>query len=106
MYLFCFNNAPGNNSAVDANHTFPLDDLGKPEPTHTSGTPNSSKVYTLYIPTGTSDFLFYATVNDAEKNGKPGYYGKLNKTYTGNVNSVMWRKPPTLRLLRLRWLAS
>ena len=88
MYLFCFNNAPGNNSTVDANHTFPLDDLGKPEPTHTSGTPNSSKVYTLYIPTGTSDFLFYATVNDAEKNGKPGYYGKLNKTYTGNVSSV------------------
>lgn len=88
MYLFCFDGAPGSNSSMDANHTFALDDLGKPEPTHASGTPNSSKVYTLYIPTGTKNFLFYATVNDAEKNGKPGYYGKLSKTYAGNVSSV------------------
>ena len=88
MYLFCFDNAPGSSSTVDANHTFALDDLGKPEPIHTGGTPNSSKVYTLYIPTGTRNFLFYATVNDLEKNGKPGYYGQLTKTYAGNVSSV------------------
>ena len=88
MYLFCFDDAPGSNSSVDANHTFPLDALGKPEPTHTSGTPNSSKVYTLYIPTGTRNFLFYATANDAEKNGKPGYYGKLNKTYASGISGV------------------
>ena len=93
MYLFCFDGVPGNSSLIDANHTFALDDLGKPEPTHASGTPNSSKVYTLYIPTGTKNFLFYATVNDAEKNGKPGYYGKLNKTYTdaGTVNDIIFR---------------
>lgn len=88
MFLFCFDGTPGAGSAVDANHTFPLDDLGKPEPVHTGGTPNSSKVYTLYIPTGTKDFLFYATANDAEKNGKPGYYGKLRKTYAGNISKV------------------
>lgn len=88
MFLFCFDGTPGAGSAVDANHTFPLDDLGKPEPVHTGGTPNSSKVYTLYIPTGTKDFLFYATANDAEKSGKPGYYGKLRKTYAGNISKV------------------
>ncbi len=88
MYLFCFDGTPGANSAVDGNHTFPLDALGKPEPVHSGGTPNSSKVYTLYIPTGTKDFLFYASANDAEKNGKPGYYGQLKKTYAGNISKV------------------
>ena len=88
MYLFCFDNAPGSSSTMDANHTFPLDDLGKPEPVHDAVTSNSSKVYTIYIPTGTRNFLFYATVNDAEKNGQPGYYGKLNKTYAAGVTSV------------------
>lgn len=88
MYLFCFDGAPNSKSALDANHTFALDDYGAPNPEHTSGTTNSSKVYTLYIPTGTKNFLFYATVNDAEKSAKPGYYGKLSKNYPGNVSSV------------------
>lgn len=88
MFLFCFDGTPDAGSTVDANHTFPLDDLGKPEPIHTDGTSNSSKVYTLYIPTGTRDFLFYATANDAEKSRMPGYYGKLNKTYVGNISKV------------------
>ncbi|MBQ8949389.1 MAG: hypothetical protein IJ059_06350 [Prevotella sp.] len=93
MYLFCFDGTPGSSSAIDANHTFALDDFGKPEPTHSSGTPNSSKVYTLFIPTGTKNFLFYGTVNDAEKSGQPGYYGKLSKTYTnaGSVNDIAFR---------------
>ena len=88
MYLFCFDAAPGNGSTLDGNHTFALDDLGKPEPTHADGTPNSSKIYSIYIPTGTRNFLFYATANDAAKSGKPGYYGKLHKTYAGNISSV------------------
>ena len=88
MYLFCFDAAPGNGSTLDGNHTFALDDLGKPEPTHADGTPNSSKIYSIYIPTGTRNFLFYATANDASKSGKPGYYGKLHKTYAGNISSV------------------
>lgn len=88
MYLFCFDDAPGSSSTMDANHTFALDALGKPDPTHSSGTPNSSKVYTIYIPTGTKNFLFYATVNDADKGGKPGYYGKLTKTYATDITSV------------------
>lgn len=87
MYLFCFEGAPKSSSTVDANHTFALDTYAKPDPVHSGGTTNSSQVYTLYIPTGTSDFLFYATVNDAEKNAKPGYYGKLSKNYSA-VSSV------------------
>ena len=88
MFLFCFDGVPGSTSTIDGNHTFPLDDLGKPEPVHSDGTPNSSKVYTLYLPMGTKDFLFYASANDAKKNQEPSYYGKLNKTYTGNLNGV------------------
>ena len=88
MYLFCFDDAPGSTSIIDGNHMFPLDDLGKPEPVHSTGTPNSSKVYTLYLPMGTNDFLFYASANDAKKNQEPSYYGKLSKTYTSNPTSV------------------
>ena len=87
MYLFCFEGAPKSGSTVDANHTFALDAYGKPDPKHDNGTSNSSKVYTLYIPTGTSDFLFYATVNDADKNTQPGYYGRLSRNYSA-VSSV------------------
>ena len=92
MYLFCFNGTPsatGTYSTFDDGHRFALDDFGKPEPVLSgSETNNSSKVYTLYIPTGTQDFLFYASANDATKAQQPDYYGKLNKTYTDNISGV------------------
>lgn len=92
MYLFCFDGTPsasGTYSTFNADHKFALDAFGKPEPT-LSGveTNSSSKVYTLYIPTGTKNFLFYATANDDTKALTPGFYGKLNKTYSGDISSV------------------
>ena len=92
MYLFCFDGTPsvtGAYSTFDANHKFALDAFGKPDPTLSgTETTNSSKVYTLYIPTGTKDFLFYATANDDYKTARPTEYGKLNKTYAGDISGV------------------
>ena len=92
MYLFCFDGTPsasGTYSTFDENHMFSLDAFGKPEP-ELSGddTNNSSKVYTLYIPTRTEDFLFYATANNSAKDAQPENYGKLIKTYSDAISSV------------------
>ena len=90
MYLFCFDGAPTTTSTFDANHKFALDNFGKPDPFHNDadGTPNSSRVYTLYIPTGTQNFLFYGTANNTSKDGEPAYYGKLTKTYKNDITGV------------------
>ncbi|MBP5800147.1 MAG: hypothetical protein J6W43_09610 [Prevotella sp.] len=92
MYLFCFDGTPsasGTYKTFDANHKFALDDFGKPTPNYSDNETNtSSKVYTLYIPTGTADFLFYATANDATKAAEPDYYGKLIKNYSGEISNV------------------
>ena len=92
MYLFCFDGTPsasGSYSTFDSSHKFALDAFGKPEPELSgSDTESSSKVYTLYIPTGTKDFLFYATANDATKDDEPDCYGKLVKNYSGNLTDV------------------
>ena len=89
MYLFCFGAAPASASAIDANHMFSLDALGKPNPsldnTDATITNSSSKVYTLYIPTETTNFLFYATANNGTKNNSPEIYGKLTKTYNATT---------------------
>ena len=87
MYLFCFNGTPattGTYSTMASDHKFSLDDLGKPSPVlDGTETTTSSKVYTLYIPTETSNLLFYATAKDATTtSGAPGTYGQLTKNYT------------------------
>ena len=64
MKLFCMTGVPatGDNAITSAKtltltpYTGPVIDTQDPTLTN-----NSSKVYTLYIPTGTSNFLFYAT---------------------------------------------
>lgn len=85
MYLFCFNNEPTTTSSFDEYHSFALDNYDKPDPILSGNeTNNSSKVYTLFIPTSTQNFLFYATANDAEKNNYPVVYGKMKKNYINN----------------------
>lgn len=100
MYLFCFNGTPattGTYSSMDANHTFSLDALGAPSPTWgATETTTSSKVYTLYIPTLTTNLLFYATANNSTKDAAPGTYGKLTKTYetAGSVGGITFSLVP------------
>ena len=89
MYLLCFSNAPvTSSSAIDAGHELSL--TGYPSTAALNGTTptqtdNSSKWYTLYIPTTTSNFLFYAkTVSGTP--AAPATTGKLNYTVSGQTS--------------------
>lgn len=85
MYLLCFPAAPGTSTAIATDHVLSL--AGYPSTAALNGTTptqtdNSSKWYTLYIPTATSNFLFYAkTVSGAPS--APATTGKLNYTVSG-----------------------
>ena len=84
MYLLCFPAAPGTTTTIAAGHELSL--AGYPSAslngTTSTQTDNSSKWYTLYIPTETSNFLFYAkTVSGAP--AAPATTGKLNYTVSG-----------------------
>ena len=63
MNLFCYAGAPATVNTMDASNKLTLSSYTGPaidggDPTLTN---SSSKVYTMYIPVGTSNFLFYAT---------------------------------------------
>jgi hypothetical protein len=63
MNLFCYAGAPASVNTMDASNKLTLSSYTGPaidggDPTLTN---SSSKVYTMYIPVGTSNFLFYAT---------------------------------------------
>ena len=85
MYLLCFPSTPGTSTSIATGHELSL--AGYPSASLTGTEPNqvtenSSKWYTLYIPTGTSNFLFYAkTVSGTP--AAPATTGKLNYTVSG-----------------------
>ena len=60
MNLFCYAGAPATVNAMDADHKLILASYDTPtlDGTNTTG---SSKVYSMYIPVLTTNFLFYAT---------------------------------------------
>ena len=84
MYLLCFPSTPGTSTSIATGHElslagYPSASLNGTTPTQTD---NSSKWYTLYIPTTTSNFLFYAkTVSGTP--AAPATTGKLNYTVSG-----------------------
>ena len=63
MNLFCFSGAPATVNAMDTENKLTLSSYTGPaiDGQDPSLTNSSSKVYTMYIPVGTSNFLFYAT---------------------------------------------
>lgn len=81
MKLFCMTDVPatGDNTITSAK-TLTLTSYNSgpaivgTDPTLTN---NSSKVYTLYIPTGTSNFLFYATTYQSVGSANKFQYGSL-----------------------------
>lgn len=87
MYLLCFPAAPGTSTAIATGHElslagYPSAELNGTTPTQTD---NSSKWYTLYIPTTTSNFLFYAkTVSGTP--AAPATTGKLNYTVSNQAS--------------------
>ena len=60
MQLICFTNVPGTDNSFETADKLTLTPYTTGPSVSGDVTSNSSKVYTLYIPTGTSNFLFYA----------------------------------------------
>lgn len=60
MNLFCYAGAPATINSMDAAHKMTLTSYDTPTLSG-DNTTGSSKVYTMYIPVGTTNFLFYAT---------------------------------------------
>lgn len=60
MNLFCYSGAPATINSMDAAHKMTLTSYDTPTLSG-DNTTGSSKVYTMYIPVGTTNFLFYAT---------------------------------------------
>ena len=87
MYLLCFPAVPGTSTGIATGHElslagYPSAALNGTTPTQTD---NSSKWYTLYIPTTTSNFLFYAkTVSGTP--AAPATTGKLNYTVSSQTS--------------------
>ena len=88
MYLLCFSDAPGTSTAIATGHELSL--AGYPSASLTGTEPNqvtdnSSKWYTLYIPTATRNFLFYAKTVSGTPSA-PATTGKLNYTVSGQTS--------------------
>ena len=60
MNLFCYSGATATINSMDAAHKMTLTSYDTPTLSG-DNTTGSSKVYTMYIPVGTTNFLFYAT---------------------------------------------
>ena len=76
MQLICFTNTPGTDNDFGADDKLTLTPYTGPS---VSGdvTNNSSKVYTMYIPVNTTNFLFYATTYGTVGNNDKFTYGSL-----------------------------
>ena len=78
MKLFCFNTTPADDKFLG------MFDLGSLAASDITKEPEqSSKIYTMYLPVGTSDFLFYG----AYANGTGHENGKLTKTFPTSVTA-------------------
>lgn len=76
MQLICFTNVPGTDNEFAAADKLTLTPYDGPTLSG-DNTTGSSKVYTLYIPTGTSNFLFYATTYASVGANDKFTYGSL-----------------------------
>lgn len=95
MKLFCMTGVPGStdNSITDAKK-LTLTSYDNTPTLSGDNTTGSSKVYTLYIPTGTSNFLFYATTwASVGANNKFDYGSLVNNL--GAASTVVTATPAT-----------
>ena len=83
MQLICFTNVPGTDNVFAAADKLTLTPYDSPTLSG-DNTTGSSKVYTLYIPTGTSNFLFYATTYASVGASDKFTYGSL----VNNLNTA------------------
>ena len=87
MQLICFTDVPGTDNAFEADDKLTLTPYTGPS---VSGddTNGSSKVYTMYIPVNTTNFLFYATTYGTVGNNDKFTYGSL-KNNLGTASTVV-----------------
>lgn len=97
MKLFCMTGVPATgDNAITSAKTLTLTPYTGPaiDGTDPTLTNNSSKVYTLYIPTETSNFLFYATTYASVGAGNKFDYGSLVNNL-GAASTVVTATPAT-----------
>ena len=92
MQLICFTDVPGTDNEFAAADKLTLTPYDGPTLSG-DNTTGSSKVYTLYIPTGTSNFLFYATTWPSVGASNKFDYGSLQNNL-GEANGVVTTSTP------------
>ena len=93
MQLICFTNVPGTDNEFAAADKLTLTPYDGPTLSG-DNTTGSSKVYTLYIPTGTSNFLFYATTYATVGDNDKFTYGSLQNNLS-TATTVATTTPAT-----------
>ena len=97
MQLICFTDVPGTDNAFETDDKLTLTPYTGPS---VSGddTNNSSKVYTLYIPNETNNFLFYATTYGSVGANDKFTYGSLVNNLS-SASTVVTTTPATTDIM-------
>jgi len=92
IQLICFTNTPGTDNTFEADDKLTLTPYTGPS---VSGdvTNNSSKVYTMYIPVNTTNFLFYATTYGTVGNNDKFTYGSLQNNLGSETTTTVVTSP-------------
>lgn len=90
MKLFCYDGVPATINSMDADHKLTLTSFSNTpaiDGSDETKTNTSSQVYTMYIPVGTSNFLFYATTHKSIGSANKFQYGSLQNNL-GSATTV------------------
>lgn len=93
MQLICFTGVPGTDNSFETADKLTLTPYSGPSVSGET-TNNSSKVYTLYIPVNTTNFLFYATTWPSVGGSNKFDYGSLVNNL-GTASTVVTATPAT-----------
>ncbi|MBP3849767.1 MAG: hypothetical protein J6E43_03030 [Prevotella sp.] len=92
MQLICFTNTPGTDNDFGADDKLTLTPYTGPSVSG-DNTTNSSKVYTMYIPVNTTNFLFYATTYGTVGNNDKFTYGSLQNNLSSVTTTTVVTSP-------------
>lgn len=92
MQLICFTNTPGTDNTFEAADKLTLTPYTGPAVSG-DNTTNSSKVYTMYIPVNTTNFLFYATTYGTVGNNDKFTYGSLQNNLGSETTTTVVNSP-------------
>ena len=92
MQLICFTNTPGTDNVFGADDKLTLTPYTGPSVSG-DNTTESSKVYTMYIPVNTTNFLFYATTYGTVGNNDKFTYGSLQNNLGSETTTTVVTSP-------------